>query len=214
MNSCILFRRLDVLFITAGIALFFFGSAQPTDAGWLQEQQTSPAQQQASQPQQNPQPAPQIQDPSAPKPKKVWSNDDVVSLRTPADIYQAGKEAQQAADAEATAKKSELAKHSKGDGLTIKFPSTPGETEALIKDKEERIKDLRERLDRSNQDLPDAEGSKKTAIQLQIEALSSDLTKTQLEVKALKNHLEELAEGTAGESGSAPVTPPAPQDPQ
>jgi hypothetical protein len=205
---------LDVLFITAGIALFFFGSAQPTDAGWLQEQQTSPAQQQASQPQQNPQPAPQIQDPSAPKPKKVWSNDDVVSLRTPADIYQAEREAQQAADAEAAAKKSELAKHGKDDGLTIKFPSTPGETEALIKDKEERIKDLRARLDRSNQDLPEAEGSKKAAIQLQIEALSSDLTKTQLEIKALRNHLEELAKATIGDSGSTPMTPSTPQNPQ
>jgi hypothetical protein len=214
MNFCILFRRLDILFITAGIALFFFGSAQPTDAGWLQEQQTSPAQQQASRPQQNPQPAPPVQDPSAPKPKKVWSNDDVVSLRTPADIYQAEKEAQEAADAETAAKKSELAKHIKDDGLTIKLPSTPEETQTSIKDKEERIKDLRERLDRSNQDLPEAEGSKKVAIQLQIESLSSDLTKTQLEVKVLRNHLEEFAKGATGESGSTPMTSPTPQNPQ
>ena len=213
MNFSIPFRGLDALFIAFGVGCFSAALSPFVYAGVPQEQQSSQAQQ-ASQPQQNPQLTPPIQDSSAPKPKKVWSNDDVVSLRTPADIYQAEKEAQEAADAEAAAKKSELAKHIKDDGLTIKLPSTVEEAQALIKDKEERIKDLRERLDRSNQDLPDTEGSKKAAIQLQIEALSSDLTKTQLEVKVLRNHLEELVKATTDESVSTPVTPPTPQNPQ
>ncbi len=214
MNSRIPLRGLNALFYTAGVAFLSAALSQFAYAGQPQEQQSSQAQQQSSQPQQIPQPSPPAQDPSAPKKRKVWTNDDVVSLRSPADNYQAEKEAQQAADAEAAVKKAELAKQIAEAGLSMKLPPTPEETQQLVKDKEERIKDLRDRLDRLNQDLPAAEGSKKAAIQLQIEAVTNDLTRIQLEVKVLRSHLEELAKTTPGEPGSAPVAPPIPQNPQ
>jgi len=211
MNFSIPLRGHDALFNAFGVACLSAALSLCAHAGASQEQQSSQTEQQSSPPEQTPQPAPPIPDPAGPKPRKIWTNDDMVSLRSPADNYQAEKEAQQAAAAEAAVKKSELAKQIKDAGLTIKMPPTPEETQALIKDKEEQIKDLRERLDRSNQDFSEAEGSKKAAIQLQIEALSTDLTKIQLEVKALRSHLEELAKAAPSESISTPVTPPSPQ---
>jgi hypothetical protein len=199
---------LDVRFITVGVALLFAGWSP---SAYAQEQQTREAQQQTSEPQKSPQP-PQPPDPSAPKPKKVWTNDDVISLRSPADTYRAEKEAQEAADAEAAVKKAELARQIKEAGLTIKLPPTPEETEQLIKDKEEQIKDFQERLNQLNHDLPDAPAQRKAATQEQIEALTSNVQKDQLERKVLEDHLKDLTKGKPGKPPTAPPPPPSPEN--
>jgi hypothetical protein len=204
---------LAVRFITVGVVLVFAGLSQSAYAGLWQEQQISQGQQQLSQPQQNPQSSPPPQDPSAPKRKKVWTNDDVISLRSPADTYRAEKEVQEAADAEAAVKKAELAKQIKEAGLTIKLPPTPEETQQLIKDKEEQIKDFQERLARLNHDLPDAPASQKVATQEQIEALTGTVQKDQLERKVLEDHLKDLAKRKSSEPPTAPPTPPSPENP-
>jgi hypothetical protein len=213
MNPRIPLSRLDVLSIIAGVALFSVGLPRCAYAGRPQEQQTSQAQQQASQPQQSPQVSPLPQDSSAPKPKKVWTNEDVVSLRSPADTYQAEKEAQQAADAEAAIKKAELAKQIKEAALTIKLPSTPEETQQSIKDKEGRIRDWQERLDRLNRTLPDALEPQKAATQKLIEEFTGDMQKDQLELKVLRDHLEDLTKTNSSEPSAAPPTPPSPENP-
>lgn len=213
MNPRLPLRRLDVLSITLGVALFSAALSQSAYAGRPKEQQTFQAQQEASQPQQNPQPSPPPQDPSTPKPKKVWTNEDVVSLRSPADTYRAEKEAQEAADAEAAVKKAELAKQIKEAGLTIKLPSTPEETRRLIKDKEELIRASQERLDRLNHDLPEALEPQKTAMQKQIESLTVDVPKDQLELKVLQSHIEDLVKIAPNQPPSAPPKPPSAQNP-
>jgi len=204
---------LDVRFIAVGVVLVFAGLSQSAYGVLWQELQTSQVQQQVSQPQQNPQSSPQPQDPSAPKPKKVWTNDDVISLRSPADTYRAEKEAQEAADAEAAVKKAELATQIKEAGLTIKLPSTPEETRQLIKDTQEQIAALQARLDRLNHDLPDALEPQKTAIQKQIEALTVDVPRNQLELKVLRGHLEDLVKTAPSGPASAPPAPPSPENP-
>jgi hypothetical protein len=207
--------RLDVLSLTVGVAVFSLALSPSAYRGRPPEQQTSETQQQASQPQQNPQPSPPPQDPSVPKPKKVWTNEDVISLRSPADTYRAEREAQEAAEAEAAVKKAELAKQIKEAGLTIKLPSTPEETRQLIKDKKEQITALQERLDRLTHDLPDALEPQKTAIQKQIEALAVDVPKDQLELKVLQGHLEDLVKTAPGMPPSGPpAPPPAPPSPE
>src|SRR6476646_8903914 len=59
-------------------------------------------------PQQNPQPSsqqPTATAQQAPKQRKIWTNEDLILLRTPADIYLLEKEAREAAEAEAEAAK-------------------------------------------------------------------------------------------------------------
>lgn len=213
MNPRIPLRRLDVPTVTAGVVLVLAGLSPPAYGGWRQEQQTREAQQQTSEPQKSPQP-PQPPDPSAPKPKKVWTNDDMPSLRSPADTYLAEKEVQESADAEAAAKRAELEKQIKQARLTIDLPPAAAETQRLIKSKQERIKELQDRLDLLNQGLPDAPENQKAANQRQIEEFTGDSKKLQLEVKILQDHLQSLAKTAPSEPPSAPPAPPSPENPR
>ena len=220
MNRGIPLRRTCALSVTVGVALFFVVSSQSECAERRKEQQTpqsqqqtSEPQQQASQPQKTPETPAQPQAASGSKPKKVWSNDDVVSLRTPADVYLVEKEAQEAADAKEAVKKADLARQMKEAGLTIKLPSTSEETQRLIEDKEAQIRDWQAWLDRLNHDLPDAPEQQKEAIQKQRDALTSDLQKDQLELKVLRDHLHDLPTTTTAGPPSAPDAPSSPQNP-
>jgi hypothetical protein len=211
--------KFGVRHITVGAALFCAGLAQLLYARSPQEQQSSQGQQQSSQQQQqsseqNPQQPPQSSDPSAPKPKKVWTNDEVITLRSPADTYLAEKEAQAAADAKEAAKKAELAKQIKEAALSMTLPTTPEETERLIRVKENRIRGFQDWLDRLKSDLPDAPAERKAAMQEQIEQSTSDLQRAQLELKVLKVHLETLPKTPPSEPpSSVPAPPPAPPSP-
>jgi hypothetical protein len=211
--------RTYALSATVGGVLFFGASAQSTHVRQQQEQQqdrqqTSESPQQSSQPQPVTQPSPQPDASNRPKPKKVWTNDEVVTLRSPADKYQADKEAQDAADAETAVRKADLAKQVKEAGLTLELPATPEETRRSIKSKEEQIKDLEQRLDLLNHEPPDADGSKKEAIQKQIEGFSGDLRKAQLELKVLQEHLRDLTKTAPPEPTSVTPWAPAPENPQ
>jgi hypothetical protein len=223
MNPCIPLRRIDILFLTAGVAVFSAALSQPAYAGRPQEQQSSQSQQQP-QPPPSLAPAPSAQPASDPaqqigalpvKRRKVWTNDDVEVLRTPADMYRAEKEAQEAADAEAASKKAELAKQIKEASLTIKLPSTTEETQQLIKEKEERIRDSQERLDRLNHALAEAPEPQKAATQRMIQGFIAEMEKDQLELKVLQDHLQNLAKTTPSEPPAPPPTePPAPPAPE
>jgi len=219
MNPRIPLRRLAVPIVAAGVAVLLAGLSPSAYAGWRQEQQTREAQQQTSEPQKSP-PAPQPADPSAPKAKKVWTNEDMPSLRSPADTYLAEKEAQESAGAQAAGKRAELEKQIKQARLTIDLPPAAEETERLIKAKQERIKELKDRLDVLNQGLPDVPENQKAANQRQIEEFTGEAKKLQLEVKILQDHLQTLSKAAPGEPTSAvpappsaPPAPPAPENP-
>lgn len=223
MNPRILLERFGAGCAALGALLLFAGLAQSADAAPPQEQQSSKGQQQSSQQQQNPDqsapPPAQPTDPSAPKPKKVWTNDDVITLRSPADIYQAEKEAQEAADAKEAARRAELAKQIKEAGLAMTLPATPEETQREIKVKEGRIADFQDVLDRLNKDLPDAPEDQQAGVQKQIDLFTTNLQKAQLELKVLKNHLQSLSKSTPTEPpppspSSQPPAPPSPENPQ
>jgi hypothetical protein len=208
MIACIPLRRLDVPAVTAGVVLVLACLSPSAYAGWRQEQQTQEAQQQTSEPPKNP-PPPQLPDPSAPKAKKVWTNDDLPSLRSPADAYLAEKEAQESANAEAAGKRAELEKQIKQARLTIDLPPTAEETQRLIKTKQERIQELKDRLELLNQGLPDAPENQKAANQRQIEEFTRDSKKLQLEVKVLEDHLKSFAKTAPSAPPSAAPAPPS-----
>jgi hypothetical protein len=204
-------RRCNVSSIGLGCALFIFWISTLGYAERQQNQssQSPPAQQQ--QDSQTPvQPSPQPPDPSAPKPKKIWTNDEVITLRSPADTYLAEKEAQEAADAKAAEKKAELAKQIKEASLTMTLPSTPEETQRQIKAREERIGDMQAALDRLNKDLLTTADDQKGATQKQIDQFTVNLQKAQLELKVLQDHLQRLTKTPSSELPGSPTVPPTP----
>jgi hypothetical protein len=208
VNAHISFRRHRALSI-AVVAFLFLATSQHALATGRQAQQTSQAPPQASEPQKTPQPSSQPPDPSAPKQKKVWTNDDMPTLRTPADTYVEEKEAQEAAAAEAASKRAELEKQIKQAGLTIDLPPTAGETQRLIKSKQERVQELKDHLMVLTQSLPDAPEDLKAANQKQIEEFTGESQRLQMEIKVLQDHLQSLAKTPASEPPSAPSTPPS-----
>jgi len=191
-------------------ALSLHPSAKLTALGQNQEQQSSQTEPQPLQQQQsarqplNSQPA---QLPEA-KQKKVWTNDDVVSLRTPSDVYLAEKEAQEAAAAEAA---KEAAKTKLGDvaRATEKLPATVEETRKLITAKVSQIADDQQALDRYTVELPSEPVERKDRMQEEITRITAALPKERSELKILQDHLEKLNKAQLNEAPAPPPVPPS-----
>ncbi|MFI5072572.1 MAG: hypothetical protein ACHP8A_16945 [Terriglobales bacterium] len=211
MNLHSLLRKFSISSLFFGAALSLGSSANLSAVGQNQQQQSSQTQQQPSQQQQsdqqrsNSRPA---QQPEA-KQKKVWTNDDVVSLRTPSDVYLAEKEAQEAAAAEAAAK--EAAKIRLGDvaRATEKLPPTAEETRKLIAAKDIQIADDQQALDRYTVELPNEPADRKDRMQKEIKRITAGLPKERSELKMLQDHLEKLYKTQLNEAPTSPPVPPS-----
>lgn len=205
----------SLLTIFSLVAPFFhaqaFGAACPRPQAQSSQQQPPPPpppaqSQQNGQAQQNTQPAQQ----PAVKQKRVWTNDDVVALRTPADTYQVDKEARQAAEAEQAAKQAAEAKEPKQPALTVKLPNTAEETQKAIVEKEGQITGEQNGLERLLRELPDASDDQKADMQKEVDRLAADLPRIRTQLKALQDHLAKLTKPRS----EAPTAPPPPQEPQ
>jgi len=203
MNTYSPLQRFGISNLLLGAALFLVPLAHPSLLGRLQQQQSSQTQPpQSSHPQQSSPP----EQPTS-KPKKVWTNEDVISLRTPADAYQAEREAQVAAKAAAVAKEAAQAKLIKEAGLTIKLPATAEETQRMIKTKEGEISDEQSGIERMNNELPSTPADQKAAVQKEIDRVTADLQKDRVELEVLQNHLQKLNKTPANQSSPEPLPP-------
>lgn len=212
MNSRTLVRNSGPVFLAPTCVLLLISMKAHALSAEVQEGQQQSQSQQPPPPQNSQPSSPQIALPeqTASKKHRVWTNDDVVSLRSPADTYLAEKEAQQAAHAEEAAKKLALAKQMKEAGVTLDLPSTSEETQRLIKAKQDQIRDFQDAIDRLNKDLPDALQDRKPEIQKEIETFKGYLQKAQLELSVLQDHFQDLAKTQPSET---PPSPPAPSPP-
>jgi hypothetical protein len=219
MNVCTPFPKPGIPAL--GLSLVFLLFAGRCDAVTrLNEQQQSQPQQQ----QQNPPPpdsvnstAPQAKDAADPstgplpiKRRKVWSNDDVVGLRTPADNYQVEKEEKQAAEAAAAAKEAATRAAAKSDKqlpLNIKLPDTVEETRKMIKDTEDDIVEGTLILDKMRKELESAPEEQQPDKQRQIDRLSANLEVSRRNLRALQDHLQVLS--PKPEAGNPPPPPPS-----
>lgn len=217
MSARVFLPRLNTLYMRIVVgSLLIFGSlaaSSSANAGQAQEQPPSPLPQQTPPPQQEAQPRQNPQDSglptshSGPKPRKIWTNDDLAGLRTPEDIYLAEKESQQEAKSKAATAEMDLAKQGKQPGLKIELPSTPEETQRLIRTREGQIADWQERMKQLVQGLPDASEEVKTSSEKQIQALTNDMQKAQLELEVLRDYLSHLGTGAAKVDEASPAKP-------
>jgi hypothetical protein len=209
MNLNKLLQKVGVMFLALGPGLFFSRLeciASPKLR--LQEQQQPPPPPAA----QNSQPASQQTSPSdapAAKQKKVWTEEDVISLRTPADNYQAEKEAKASADAQAAAKETAIrtaVKSGTPPPLDFKLPATPEETEKRLKDTQEDIELETNVLAKLRKELTDGSAEEQAQKKKEIDRLDVLLEASQRELIALQQHLKTLREKPQGEN--PPATPP------
>ena len=186
-----------------------------------QEQQQSQSQQPPPPPS-SPTPPPSSQPASDPAPpigalpvkrRKVWTNDEVVVLRTPADSYQVEKEAKEAAEAEAAAKVAAHKAAGKSEmepPLDIKLPATSEETKKMLKSALDDIQEETIVLNKLQKEVLDAPTEQQTEKQKEIDRLTASLETLRRDVKALQDHLLTFHEKSQGENPpAAPQPPPA-----
>jgi len=190
--------------VLAGTFLFLLQSALP--AAVAQDPETPPLSPAAAQESQ-PQPPVVMQDLQLPltKTKKVWTNDDLESSRSPTDQYLLDKEAREAADA-AQAAADAIASERATAG--IKMPATAEETQRAIDDAQQDVNDQNDALDRLNKELDSAPAEQKTGIQREIDRHTTGVQTSQQELKALQDHLKQLNSKSPGansaDSGKQP----------
>jgi len=204
-------RILGMASLALGAFLLVAPSWFPVSAAPLDEQQQSS--QQPPPPPQNSEPASQqapLPDAPVGKQRKVWSNDDVILLRTPADNYLVEKEAREAAEAAARTKSTAQPKAGKETPLEIKLPTSIAETLLLLKNKEQDISDDQAALVSLNTELANLSDEPKKAKQKEIGIVAAELDRSRNELKALQEHLVELRKLPASESTAAPPSPPPP----
>jgi hypothetical protein len=184
--------------VLAGAFLFLLQSALP--AAVAQDPETPPLSPAAAQESQ-PQPPPPIVtlDLQLPltKTKKVWTNDDVESARSPMDQYLVDKEAREAADA-AQAAADAIASEKAMAGL--KTPATVEETQRAIEDTQQDINDQNGALDRLNKELESAPDVQKAGIQREIDRHTIGVQTSQQDLKVLQDHLRQLNRKSSSEN--------------
>jgi len=202
MNPNKPFQKLAVSSIALGAVLLLAQSkcaaspSQQEEQGQSQSQQPPPPSPPTSLPS-----AQSASDPSAAsgslpvKRRKVWTNDDVVALRTPADNYLAEKEAKQAADAEEAAKETVHkadTQSAKEPPLDIKMPDSPEETERMLKSTLADIQEETVVVERLQRELLESPTEQQGAKQREIDRLAQRLEVQGGDVRALQEHLRTL----------------------
>jgi hypothetical protein len=155
---------------------------------------------------QNPVPAPAAPEPQKPASttRKVWTEDEIVSLRSPADNYIAEKEAREAA--EALAKGRTVAAEVCPSSVKLKGPKTLEEAERAILDSLGDIDDQKATLAKLNKELDESPEDQKAAKSKEIERRTVVLEESQKELKALQDKRDNLASKAAPVSSATALT--------
>jgi hypothetical protein len=152
-------------------------------------------------------------EPAKPKVKKVWTNDEVIDLRKPSDVYEQEKrmQAEEAAKAKQKAEADKAAPQTADDKQKDKpvdyLPKTVEDAEKLAAAKQYEIGQQYEAIDLVKQELAQAKTDEsRAAFQKRIDQLTATLEESVAEMKAIDARLKELKA-----KAPAPPKPPTPQ---
>jgi hypothetical protein len=127
---------------------------------------------------------------SAPKPRKVWTDDDVATLRAPIDEHVAQKAAQ-AQDDPATKQHGEASAVGESSRQT-KPPNSLEEVERAISNSLEDIRDQKDTLARLSKELGQSPDEQRAGRSKEIERRTAVLQESQKELKVLQTERDEL----------------------
>jgi len=213
------FQKLGAFSLALGAAFLLAqencGAASARQQGQQQSQSQQPPPPPSTTPPPSAQPAP---DPAAQigplplKRRKVWTNDDVVVLRTPTDDYLAEKDAKAEADKQAAVKEAAIRAAVKSEGqppLDIKLPPTREQTEKMVNDTQAEIQEETQVLAKLQKELLEAPAEQQDHKQKEIDRLTVALETSHRNLKALQGHLQTFSEKPPEENPAAPPQPPA-----
>jgi hypothetical protein len=147
-----------------------------------------------------PQPAPTAPAPTAPtkpapKPHKIWTDDDVATLRPPADDDVAQKAAQ--AQGDGSAKLHGEASPIGHSSPQTKLPNSLEEVERAINDSLEDVRDQKDTLARLSKELHEIPEDQRAERMKEIERRTAVLQESQKELKALQDRRDDLVSRAA-----------------
>lgn len=159
-------------------------------------------------------PPPAKAEPAKPKAKKVWSNEDVTSLRHPADVYEEKKRKQaeeEAAKAKQQSAPGKAAPQSSGEKAASPadayLPKTVEEAEKRIAEKREEIQFQTEYIERLRDAVANADSDlARAALQKKLDGFIALLNEANAELKTLEGRLQELK--AKAEAPKPPGVPP------
>jgi tRNA U34 5-carboxymethylaminomethyl modifying GTPase MnmE/TrmE len=152
-------------------------------------------------PQQPESPPPQPREDPAPKIHKIkiWTNEDLIALRSPADLYILQKEAQ-ATDSEAETLMSCFAFGPPQQSLE--------DTQRAIQETQQSIRDSEDAIAQSRNTIEDAPEALKARNQRELDRRNAELETSRQQLRALQEHLRELTKQSANENSATPAAPP------
>lgn len=182
-----IFSRILLLasFILAGVVLAH--AQQPSQSAAPQKQQAKPAPAKAA--------------PARP-PAKVWTDDDLTSLRSPADDYQMQQQEEKKAQAAA-------AQESSKPVADPSMPKTVQEADSMIADKSRYLTSEQDYLQRLQKQLKDTAptGIEKERLEWRLKSHTVTTQTLQSQIKQLEADKAALAKKTAASGNSNPAPP-------
>jgi chromosome segregation ATPase len=175
-------------------------------------QDTPPASQTPTSAKQESKPAPQ-------KPRKIWTDDDITSLRSPAEIYTAQKEAQaveaarlakQQAAAEKQAAAAKPAKPA-GPSPALSNPKDLDAADKMIAWEDRDIEALQESIDSLRKQIDEAPAEDKERLQKLLDQNIQMLEETRKERQALVDKKKEFEKPAPAANSATPAPPPPSQ---
>lgn len=139
----------------------------------------------------------------APKKPKVWTDDDVTSLRSPADAYAQAEQKQK--DAEGTATNEAAGAQTVNPSANLPVPKTVREADGFIAEKKQAIDSEQAYVNSAKKDLenPSMPDKERQRLQWRVQARSQYVDKMKSDMAALQAQRDALAKKDAA-GGSAP----------
>jgi hypothetical protein len=150
------------------------------------------------------------QNPAPPKPparaKKVWTEDDLIALRTPSDVYRleqarkteedrAVREAEEAARKDAAAHPPQAGQQAAAPPAEAapQIPTNPAEIRRRIEVVRKQVDDLQFEVQKGQDDLNAAREDQKSEVVARNAAVNEKYAKAQAELQALEDKLREVS---------------------
>ncbi|HTB92145.1 MAG TPA: hypothetical protein VK728_04895 [Candidatus Sulfotelmatobacter sp.] len=137
-----------------------------------------------------------------PKPKKVWTEDSIAEVRTPADNYQDSKAAQSSAQATpvdaAAASNQGVPKGLGAPPIVLTIPKTAEETQKAIDQRKDMSENFHNLLSNAQERLEtETNPMVRATLQEKANLLLGDISSTNSEIKTLEKALEDYKNGKA-----------------
>ncbi|HKF53123.1 MAG TPA: hypothetical protein VKB26_12490 [Candidatus Acidoferrales bacterium] len=155
---------------------------------------------------------PPKQQAQAPKKAKVWTDDNISSVRSSSDVYQDQQASEKAAQQPSSASAQQnpaAAKDANSDAFPIPQAKTTKEADDLIASDKENLQSQQEYIQQTEKELATAPDSYKERLHWRIQARTDVINRLQRDIAALEKQKADLGKPPAPANPGAASQPPS-----